>query len=259
MNEELKAHIIELLDKGIRLDGRKADEYRKPVKVEYNVSKSAEGSAKVQIGDTVIMTGVKLSVELPYPDTPDEGCLMVGAELLPMSNPEFELGPPGIKAIELARIVDRGIRESKLIDMKKLCIKEGEKAWGMAIDICPMDDSGNLFDAGALSALAALKDTKMPVLEDEEKINYKEKTDKGLPLNKLLPVSVTVSKIGKHFIVDPITEEEKVIDARLTVATTEDNIICALQKGGEEPLTIEEIESMADLGIEKGKELRKAL
>lgn len=258
MNKELRAHIIELLDKGIRLDGRAATEYRKPIKVDYVCSENAEGSAKVQIGDTIIMTGVKLSIAEPYPDTQDEGCLMVGAELLPLSNPEFELGPPGIQAIEIARIVDRGIRESKAIEMKKLCLKKGEKVWAVSIDLCPINDSGNLFDAAALSAIAALKDTKLPKLIDEEKVDYKELTSKTLPLTKI-PVSATVSKIGPHLIIDPITEEEKVIDARLTVATNEKDQLCALQKGGETPLTIEEIDKMVEIGIEKCKELRKAL
>lgn len=261
MYDELKKHILELLQKDIRLDKRKSSEYRKPIKVEYGISKSAEGSAKVTIGDTIVMTGVKLSIGVPYPDTPEEGCLSVGAELLPLSNPEFELGPPGIQAIETARVVDRGIRESKALDMKKLCIVPGEKVWMISIDICPINEAGNLFDAAALSALAALKDTKFPKLEKLEEayvVNYKEKTDKSLPFNKL-PVSVTVLKIGDKFIVDPTTEEEEVIDARLTVATTEKDELCAMQKGGEEPLSVEEIQQMLDIAVEKTKELRKAL
>jgi len=257
MNEELKAHIIGLLDKGTRLDGRKALEYRQPIKVEYDVSKSAEGSARVLIGETEIITGVKMAVESPYPDTPDSGNLMVGAELSPLANPEFESGPPSIESIELARVVDRGIRESKAIDTKKLCIEEGEKVWSVMIDLAPINDAGNLFDIAALSALAAVKNAKFPKLEGET-VNYLEKTDTPLPLNKD-PISVTVCKIGKHFIVDPITEEEKVIDARLTVAVGEDNNLYALQKGGETTLTEEDISQMIDIAIEKTKELRKVL
>lgn len=257
MNNELKRYIISLLDKGIRLDGRKLTEYRKPIKVEYVASENAEGSCRVRIGKTEVITGVKLSLETPYPDTPDQGCLMVGAEFLPIANPEFEPGPPSIRAVEIGRVIDRGIRESKAIDMKKLCIKEKEQSFGVSIDICTINDDGNLFDAAALSAIAALKDTKMPKL-DEGVILYAEKTKEKLPLKKL-PISVTVCKIGNHLIIDPDTEEEKVIDARLTVATAEDGVICALQKGGTQPLSIEEIDSMVGLGIEKCAELRKHL
>ena len=257
MHKELRSHIISLLNAGIRLDGRKLIEYRKPIEVEQGVVKTAEGSARVKIGETDVMVGVKLDVGEPYPDTPDEGTIIVGAELLPLSNPEFELGPPGIQAIELARVVDRGIRESKAIDFKKLCIEKGEKIWMVIIDICPINDAGNLFDAASLAALAALKCTRYPGF-DGEKVDYKQKTDKKLQLEKM-PIAVTVIKIGDKFIVDPDTEEEMAIDARLTVSSIEDGTLCALQKGGDFPLTIEDIDKMLDIGIEKGKELRKHL
>ena len=257
MNSELRNHIIKLSDSNTRLDGRKLTDYRKPIKVEYSITTTAEGSARVKIGETEVIVGVKVEVSEPYPDTPDQGSMMVGAELLPLSSPDFELGPPRIEAIELARLVDRGIRESKCIDFKKLCIKDGEKAWFLIIDVVSINDAGNLIDASALAALAALKDMNFPKL-DGEKINYKEKTDKKLEITKS-PIVVTVIKIGEKFIVDPDKDEEKAIDARLTVTTTEDGNLCALQKGGNYPLTSDDIMKMVDIGIEKGKELRKML
>lgn len=256
MNSDLKQHVIEALNQGLRFDRRKIDEYRE-IKVEYGVSKSAEGSARVKIGDTEVMVGIKLEVGTPYPDTPDEGTIIVGAELIPLSNPEFELGPPGIQAIELARVVDRGIRESKALDFKKLCIKAGEKVWLVLIDIIPINDSGNLFDASTLAALAALRDTKFPFF-DGEKIDYKKKTKEKLELKKM-PLSVTVIKIGDNCLVDPSTDEEKVLDSRLTVASIEDGTLCALQKGGDMPINDEDIDKMVDIALDKAKELRKCL
>jgi len=241
----------------MRLDGRKPLDYRSPVKAEPNFTSTAEGSAKVTIGDTEVIAGVKMEVGEPYPDRQDEGTIICGAELLPLSNPEFESGPPGIQAIELARIVDRGIRESKTIDFKKLCIKKGEKVWLVLIDVVTLNDSGNLFDASSLAAYAALQNATFPKF-DGEKIDFKEKTNKKVELENI-PLSVTVCKIGEHFIVDPTTEEEKVIDARLTVATIEDGTLCALQKGGESPLTPEDVMKMVKIGTEKGKELRQVL
>src|SRR3989338_8861892 len=97
-----KHTIAALAAQGKRLDGRALTQYRGPIKVETTISKTAEGSAKVQIGDTVVFAGVKLSMEKPYNDTPDEGGIMINAELLPLSSSEYEPGPPGIKAVELA-------------------------------------------------------------------------------------------------------------------------------------------------------------
>lgn len=257
MYKDLREHIIKLFDSNTRLDGRKFTDYRKPLSLDVDVINTAEGSARVKIGRTDIIVGVKAEIMEPYPDMPDQGSIQVGAELLPLSNPDFELGPPGQEAIELARVVDRGIRESKCIDFKKLCIKEGEKAWVLVIDICTINDAGNLFDAAALAAMAALKNMRFPKYEDD-KIDYKEKTSKKLEL-ECIPVSVTVNKIGDKFIVDPDSEEEDVIDARLTVASLSDGTLCALQKGGDYPLTSEDIDKMVDIALEKAKELRKLI
>ena len=247
MNAELRTHIISLLDKGTRLDGRGPLDYRKPIKVEYDVSNSAEGSAQITIGETIVMTGIKMSLETPYPDTPDAGNLMVGAELLPMSNPEFETGPPGIQAIEIGRVVDRGIRESKLIDTKKLCIEKGEKVWTVFIDIYSINDDGNLMDAAGIGAISALKDATIPKYDKkEEKIIYGEKTKEKIPLSKHVPISITVHKIGKNFLVDPTREEEDISETRITVGSS-DGIISSVQKGEESSLKKEELDKALDM------------
>ena len=255
--KQARQHIVKLLNKTARLDGRGFTEYRKPISIEYNISKSAEGSARVQIGETIVLAGVKMEIGQPYPDTPNQGGLMVGAELLPLSNPDFESGPPGIQAIELGRVVDRAIREAKAIDVEKLCITEGELCWVVSIDICTLNDAGNLFDAAALAALAALKNAKLPE-RDGKKIDYKKLTDEKLPIQRL-PISVTVCKIADKFLVDPTNEEEEVIDARLTVAFMENGEICAMQKGGDAALTLADIEQMISIAAEKSKELRSVL
>ena len=157
----------------------------------------------------------------------------------------------------MARVVDRGIRESKALDFKKLCIKKGEKVWLLLIDICTLNVAGNLLDASSLAVLAALRDMKFPKVVDDQ-IDYTEKTNDKLELTDS-PIAVTVIKIGDRFIVDPTSEEEKALDARLTVTTLEDGTLCALQKGGKTPLTEEEIGKMMDIASEKGKELRKLL
>ena len=256
MHGELRNHIIKLSQSDRRLDGRKLADYRE-ISVETGVVRSAEGSARVKIGGTEVIAGIKMEVMEPYPDAPDQGSIMVGAELLPLSSPDFELGPPSIEAVELARIVDRGIRESKSLDFKKLCITEGEKAWMIIIDICSINNEGNLLDASALAALAALRNAVYPKYEDG-KLDYKEKTKDKLEIDDL-PITVTVIKVGSKFIIDPDLDEEKAIDARLSVASLSDGTLCALQKGGDYPLTAEDVDKMVDIALHKSKELRKLI
>ena len=176
-----------------------------------------------------------------------------------IASPEFETGPPGIKAVELARVVDRGIREAKAIDLKKLCITPGEKAWFVIVDIIALNDGGNLLDVAGLAALAALKTAKFPVVDAETgAIDYKQKTDKSLPLTKE-PLPITIYKVNGVLMVDPTNEEEKAYEARLTVGSDAKGTISALQKGGDMPLSIEEIGKMVDLALEKASFLRKEL
>ena len=251
--------IQQLAQQQKRLDQRQLEEYRQPITIETNISWTAEGSAKVQIGKTVVLAGVKMAIEKPYNDTPDEGGIMVNAELLPLSSSEYEYGPPGIKAVELARVTDRGIREAKAIDLKKLCFKPGEKAWFVTIDIVTINDDGNLFDAAGLAALAALKSACFPEVDNATgAIDYKKKTKTPLPLLKE-PLPITIYKIGTSLLVDPTREEENAYDARLTVSSDDIGILSALQKGGEAPLSLEQIDRMIDLALEKAAFLRKIL
>lgn len=254
MNQDAKNHINEALKKGIRLDGRKNEEFR-DIEIQTGVIATAEGSARVRCGDTEVIAGIKLTVGEPYPDSQDEGTMMVGSELLPLSNPDFESGPPGIDSIEVARVIDRGIREGKAFDTKKLCIRKGELVWTVMIDVLPINHDGNLIDVGGMAALAAIMNTKMLEIEND-KIVIGKRTSEKLPV-QAMPVPVTVLKIGDNLIVDPTQSEEDALDARLTVAVLEDNSLCALQKGGDASLTTKDINEMIDLAIKKSQEIRQ--
>jgi exosome complex component RRP42 len=250
-----KKYIQDIAKKGFRCDGRKFDEYRGPVSIEYGISaKSAEGSARVKIGDTEVVAGVKLDLGTPYSDRPDEGTIMVNVELLPLSSTKYEAGPPNITAIEMSRVIDRGIRECDSIDFKKLCVTPGEKVWMVFIDIYPINAAGNLFDACSLAALAALKDAKFPKIVDGV-VDYNNRTKDSLPLKKQ-PLECTIWKIGDKHYVDPIVDEELASDARLTAAFTEKGKICALQKGGDQTLTIEDVDVMLETAHKKTDEMR---
>jgi exosome complex component RRP42 len=253
MNEAEKLHMNDALKKGLRLDGRKHDEFR-PVEIKVGVVSTAEGSAIAKCGDTEVIAGVKLEVAKPYPDSKEDGVMMFSSEMLPLSNPNFESGPPGIESIEVARVIDRGIREGKAIDTKKLCIRKGELVWNVMVDVLPLNYDGNLIDVGGMAALAALYNARMPKLEDD-KVVTGSKTDEMVPM-KSMPIPVTVVKIGDNLLVDPNDAEYESLDARLTVAVLEDGTLCAMQKGGDASLSAEDVSSMVELAIVKSLELR---
>ena len=238
--------IRKYLSEGKRFDGRKPHEFRK-LKIETEVSNKAEGSARVRLGNTEVIVGVKMDVGTPYPDSQDKGNLIVSTELLPLSSSRFEAGPPSIESIELARIIDRMIRESKYIELEKLCIKEGEKVWNVYIDIYAMNTDGNLLDAAGIGAVAALKTAKMPKYDKkEEKVLFGEWTDENVPLKIFQPFSISFHKIDGQFIVDPTQEEEDVSETRVTIGCY-DGIISSMQKGDHTTLSIEEFGNILDL------------
>ncbi len=245
--------IREYLKKDKRFDGRKNNEFRE-LFIEKDVSKKAEGSVRVRLGKTEVIVGVKAGVSEPYPDSPDKGNLMVTAELLPLSSPRFELGPPKFEAIEIGRVIDRCIRESGIIDLEELVIKKGEKVWTIFIDIYSINDDGNLLDAAGIGALVALKLAKLPKYDEkEEKILY-DKYEKNIPLTDINPISITIHKIGNKLIVDPTKEEEDASETRLTIGISE-GVISSIQKGGMIPLKDEEIFEAIDLADKNWKVL----
>lgn len=241
-----KERIIQHLAEGKRFDGRDLDEFREIV-IEKGISKNAEGSVRVKIGNTEVLVGIKMDAGEPYPDSPDKGNLMVTSEFLPMSSARFESGPPKYNSIEVGRLIDRIIRESKFIELDKLCIKEGEKVWSVFVDIYSINDDGNLLDAAGIGAIAALKTAKIPKYDEKEgKVVHGEWTNQGLPLSKETPLSITLHKIGNSIIVDPSREEEDVSETRVTIGSSE-NYIFSMQKGESKSLSTEEMFSMIDL------------
>jgi exosome complex component RRP42 len=249
--------IAQMIAKGKRLDGRGLRDYRE-IKVEQGIIEKAEGSARVLLGKTEVMAGVKIETGEPFADTPNEGVLTVNAELVPLASPTFEPGPPDENSIELARVVDRGIRESKAIDVEKLCISPGKKVFVIFVDIYVLNHDGNLIDASALAALAALLNTKMFNYEVEEGEVKIKPGYTSLPLRKH-PIAVTLAKINDNLVVDPWLEEEQIMDARITITVDDDGNICALQKGGSGYFTPKHVLEAVQIAREKADELRKKL
>ena len=244
-------YIVKLAENGKREDGRNFDEFRN-IEIETGVIGKAEGSARVKIGNTQVIAGIKMDIGEPYPDTPDQGAMLTAAELIPLASPDFEAGPPREDAIELARVVDRGIRESELIEVDKLCIEPGEKVWLVFIDIHILDFDGNLFDAASLASLAALLTTKVPAERFELGDDY------PLPL-KEPPVSCTSVKFNGVVVMDPSLDEEEIAEARLTVATDKNGDIRAMQKGLNGSFSRDEIKKVIKASLDNGRKNQELL
>jgi len=252
-----KAQMVQLLAQGKRVDDRALDQPRE-LKIETGVIPKANGSARVTLGNTQVIAGVKIATGIPFPDTPDKGILMVNAEILPMSSPYAEPGPPSEEAIELARVVDRGVRESEMVDLGKLSLVPGKTVIAVFVDCNIMNVDGNLFDATSYAVVSALRTAKMKkyVVKDDKA----EVTEEVVPVPvEKTPVSVTMARIGDRLIVDPNTEEEASMDMRITITTEDDGNICASQKGEASAISPAQVLEAADTSIRLGKRIREQI
>jgi exosome complex component RRP42 len=247
--------VIDLVTKGKRIDERGPEDYR-DISIQIGLIEKANGSAQVYLGKSKVLAGIKIEPGNPFPDTPDEGVLTVNAELVPLASPTFEAGPPSEAAIELSRVVDRGIRESKAVDLKTMVLEKGKKVQVVYVDVYVLDHDGNLIDAASMAALAALVNAKVAKMEMKgDQVVVKGDKHSQLPMNNY-PLAVTFAKIGNTLVVDPVLEEEQVMSARLTVTIDKNGHICAMQKGGQSGFTLEEIRRAIALAVQKSAQNR---
>lgn len=231
-----KKFIESALLSDLRIDGRRPFDYRR-LTIEFG---REDGSSEVQLGQTRVMGFVSAQLVQPFRDRPNEGSLAIFTEFSPMADPSFEPGRPGEFAIELGRIVDRGLRESRAVDTESLCVLAGKLVWSIRIDLHILDNGGNLVDAANIAALAALLTFRRPECtlggeDGQEVIIHPPEVREPLPLIvHHLPIAVTFAFFTENIVaIDPTHLEEAVMGGRMTVTINTNGDICSMQKPGE--------------------------
>ncbi|OAY61336.1 exosome complex component RRP45A isoform X1 [Manihot esculenta] len=240
-----KKFIETALASDLRIDGRNPLEYRK-ITVKFG---REDGSSEVQLGQTHVMGFVTSQLVQPYRDRPNEGSLSIFTEFSPMADPSFEPGRPGESAVELGRIIDRGLRESRAVDTESLCVLAGKLVWAIRIDLHILDNGGNLVDAANIAALAALLTFRRPECtlggeDGQQVIVHPPEVREPLPLIvHHLPIAVTFAFFNSEhtMVIDPTHSEETVMGGRMTVTVNANGDICAIQKAGGEGVTQSDI------------------
>jgi len=233
-----KNAILTFLSRGTRVDERSFDSPRE-INIKTDLIPNANGSSYVELGKTKVLAGIKVEPGTPFPDTPQEGNLIVSVEFLPHASPVFEPGPPDERAVELARIIDRSLRDVRAIDLSKMVITPGRKVWNIFIDIYVVDYDGNMIDASSIATMLALLTAKIPKVSTTEtgEIIISEEKSENIPVKKKV-VTATIAKItdentgNKYYIADPSLEEEMIADTLVTIAFSEDGLITGIQKSG---------------------------
>ncbi|KAG4972847.1 hypothetical protein JHK87_029668 [Glycine soja] len=225
----------------LRLDGRRPSDYRK---LTVKLAKQ-DGSAEVHLGQTHVMTFVTAQLVRPYRDRPNEGSLSIFTEFSPMADPSFDPGRPSDAAVELGRVVDRGLRESRAIDTESLCVLSGKLVWAIRVDIHILDNAGNLVDAANIAALASLLTFRRPECslagEDGQDVvvHPPEERDPIPLIIHHLPIAVTFGFFSNEnlLVIDPTHHEECVMTGRMTATLNSNGDVCAIQKPGGESVS----------------------
>ncbi len=214
IDEIKKSNVKNLLQNNERIDRRGMLDYR-PIEITKNYIDTGEGSALVKLGETKALSVIKFDVVEPFSDKPNEGVISTNSEMLSLSSERFESGPPGEKSIELARVVDRGIRSAEIIDTKDMNLGDG-KVLGLFIDLYLLDYDGNYLDASALATMAALRNTMVPTYEDG--VLIRDNMKKKLKLKGDVFMNTFV-KIDDKILLDPILDEE--VSMNLNIGLTQ--------------------------------------
>jgi exosome complex component RRP42 len=252
-----RQQMLDLISVGKRLQGRALDEMR-PLEIELDIIKKANGSAKVKLGDSEVVAGIKVETGEPFEGLENKGALIISAEVLPIASPHIEPGPPDEDTIELARVVDRGIRESEMLNLDKLVLVPGKIVYIVFVDCSIINTDGNLLDATSYAVISALLSCKLPVFEIQDgKVVDTGKTQD--PPLTTIPVSITQVRIGDTIILDPTAEEEACMNARITITTNSESYYAAIQKGFTGGFSREQIKKAAETARIKGEQVRAKL
>jgi exosome complex component RRP42 len=184
--------------------------------------------------------------------------LIISAEVLPTASPYIEPGPPDEETIELARVVDRGIRESEMLDLDKLVLVPGKIVYTVFVDCSVLNTDGNLLDATSYAVVSALLSSNLPIFEmqDGKVVDTGKLQDPPLTT---VPVSITAVRIGDTILLDPTAEEEACMNARITITTNSNSEYAAIQKGFAGGFTRDQIKKAAEVARIKGEEVRAKL
>ncbi|KAJ3684615.1 hypothetical protein LUZ61_013779 [Rhynchospora tenuis] len=121
------------------------------------------------------------------------------------------------------------------IDLSSLVLVEGKVCWDLYIDALVISSDGNLLDSLAAAIKAALSNTGLPNVvlgaspEEQPEVDI---SDEEFLHTSSVPVIVTLTKVGKHYIADARSEEESQMSSAVSVSVNRNGQICGSTKRG---------------------------
>ncbi len=222
-----------LIDKkGIRSDGRKADELR-PVKLQVGVLSHADGSAYIEHGKNKILVGVfgPREVHPKHLMQPDRMVLKVRYHMAPFSVQERKSPAPSRREVELSKVIKESLEPALFLELYPRT--------GVDVFIEVLQADGGTRCAAITAAALAIADA-------------------GVPMRDLV-VGCAAGKVDDTVVLDLYDAEDKLGAADVPVAYMPSlNAITLLQMDGIlEPAEFEKAVNMAMEGCKKIYEMQK--
>ncbi|CAG8433084.1 10713_t:CDS:2 [Diversispora eburnea] len=262
-------YIIRGVDDNLRADGRGRLDYREVI-LETGLISQANGSARCRLSKgTDVLVGVKVEIGSIEIDGTDEevaaieakrGRIVCNVECSPIASQQFAgRGADDINN-ELTQLVDRVLNGPQGgLNLEKLCIIPGEECWIVYIDALVLDYGGNILDIIFTTIRAALHNTRVPktVIEEDKEVEISDDVEEWERIEgwELVPISVTLNKIGTRHIVDATVLEELATKAKLSVMVNKNSKICGIQKIGGGSIEHSLLNEMLQTGRSLGQNL----
>lgn len=192
----------------IRHDGRKPEQLR-PLRVETGAVRSAEGSARITMGRTVVLCAATIEDRLPgWRRGSGEGWVTAEYGMLPRSSPtriprEATAGRQGGRTLEIQRLIGRSLRA--VVDLSAL----GERTVTLDCDVLEAD--GGTRTAAINGASVALHQA-LGLLVTRGQIPYHPMRD--------LVTAVSVGLVQGHPCLDLNYEEDAAAGVDMNVVMT---------------------------------------
>ncbi|MDP9018786.1 MAG: ribonuclease PH [Candidatus Eremiobacteraeota bacterium] len=220
----------------MRNDGRAADEMR-PVRIEPNFLKFAEGSALISVGNTRVLCAASVDDRVPaWMKGRGVGWVTAEYSMLPRATQErtqreASKGRVGGRTHEIQRIIGRALRA--VTDMQKL----GERTVWLDCDV--LDADGGTRTAAVTGAYVAL------ALALLKKVDSKD--PKKWPLRGQI-AATSVGYLAGSALLDLPYEEDSRAEVDMNVAMTDSGKFVEVQGTAEsEPFDRDQLDAMLDL------------
>ncbi|CAL2269449.1 unnamed protein product [Prunus armeniaca] len=140
---------------------------------------------------------------------------------------------------ELSVALQRCLLGGAGIDLSSLVVVEGKICWDLYINGLFVSSDGNLLDAPGTAIKAALSNTGIPKVNVAAGASGDEQPEVDVSDEEFLqfdtsrvPVIVTLTKVGRHYIVEATSEEESQMCLAVSISINRQGRICGLTERG---------------------------